>query len=142
MQLYKLLICSSLCCATILLSHISLAQTATPPPPSNPTPTMFAKGKLNPAFKGMASTFIAKVLEVKMGPGDQLYLKLDMERKGVEPFWASTWSPLQEGTANKGDRLKFIGHVMMTDMLDKSGKLKEFVGGPMMVVIHSLQTLK
>lgn len=104
--------------------------------------SLFKNGDLNPMYMGRAATLIAEVKEVKKGPGNKDFYKIDVRRKGVKPIWVSTYAPMAEGAVKVGDRLKFIGHVRKVEDLDPSGKLEEFVQSSALLVARSIQTLK
>lgn len=115
-----------------------------------PTPTqnsaddalVFWKGELNPRNAGKIVRLMGEILEIRRGPNDKTFIKIDVRRVGVKPVWVSSFAPLAEELLSLGSTYEFVGNVASADALDASGQLHQFLASPALLLVKSLQSPK
>lgn len=110
------------------------------PPAANVA--LYSQGELNPAYTGKLAKIMGEVEEIKPGPGEKQFLKINPHLVGVKPIWISGFAPFAEDAIRAGDRYVFIGDVRTADSLDSSGQLRKFLQSPTLLIVKSIQSPK
>lgn len=100
----------------------------------------FANGELDARHEKEGVRLMGQVTAIAKMPGtDATLYQLNLDKPGVKPIWASPYVPSAR-EINLGETLIFNGHIVKSETIDTTGKLKSITNSTTLLMAETIQT--
>lgn len=122
---------------------VEKARALPAPKPAQESPSpLYVQGEFNRERAGSVAWVLGELVEIRRGPNERTFLKVDARLAGVKPLWVASHTPLDLESLRPGRPYTFVGTVALADALDNSGQLRAFLQSPTLLLLQSFQSPK